>query len=278
MNSINFSIIIPTYNSACTLHNTLQSISDQKLKPVQVIIIDALSKDATKEIVEEHKHLPIIFLSEKDKGIYDAMNKGIELAREDWLYFMGSDDVLFDNFVLANIAKAIDSETDIIYGDIIWQPSGQLESGQWNFDKFLNHNINHQRVFYKSSLFKQLGNYNLKYKVAADHELNIRFFCNEAVKSKYIPIKIAYYNELGFSANKIDEAFWKDWIQIVLKNFCPHLPKKLIYKNLYWYCWHQLKLKNYKNAISLFIKIILKTKDPTFVKHTLSQTLKSFKS
>ena len=95
-------IIIPTYNCEKTIGDALDSILGQSIKEVEVLIVDGLSTDRTLEIVAQYqtKHANIVLHSEKDEGIYDAMNKGIGLAKGDWLYFMGSDDTLFENTTL----------------------------------------------------------------------------------------------------------------------------------------------------------------------------------
>lgn len=269
------SIIIPTLNSSATLNKTLQSIATQEFKDLEVVIIDGLSTDTTLEIIDTYAgKIRFTIISEKDPGIYDAMNKGVANAKGDWLYFLGSDDSLHDNEVLQNVFDITANEYDIIYGDIIWLPSGEKEQGYWDYHTFLQQNINHQRIFYKASLFKKQGGFDPQYKIAADHELNIRFFCNPAVKIKYVPVSIAHYYAFGYSANKIDESFWKNWKTIILKNFSLFLPEKEIYKRMSWYCWHKLNQKQYGKSLRLFLVIFFKTRSMSFLKHTLSQVAK----
>ena len=118
---IKFSIIIPTFNSEDTLAIALESILKQVYQQFEVIIVDGLSTDATKEIVSQYqKKLPsMVFHSEADKGIYDAMNKGIDLAKGNWLFFMGSDDSFFDTTVLEKVVEAIqNSKPKVLYGNV----------------------------------------------------------------------------------------------------------------------------------------------------------------
>jgi glycosyltransferase involved in cell wall biosynthesis len=268
------SIIIATFNASSSLERTLESIACQKCNNWEVLIMDGNSTDNTKDIVDLFSSkLSISWFSEMDDGIYDAMNKGIKRAKGEWIYFMGADDVLNDKDVLTNIfAEAI--YENIVYGDIIWLPSNIKEEGKWSHRKFLNQNINHQRIFYQSSLFSEYGDFDTRYKVAADHELNIRFFCNPKIKWKYVPVLVGNYHAYGFSANKTDEVFWDNWESIVLKNFSAYLPKKEIYSSLSWYCWYSIQQKKYRKAFKLFCKIYSRNFSFSFLKHSLSQAVK----
>ncbi len=102
------------------------------------------------QIVEEmsSKYPAIRFVSEKDKGIYDAMNKGVNLAKGEWLYFLGSDDRLFDNNVLNTIYQSVkDQNVDLVYGNIYKEETGKLYDGSFDLDKLLKRNISHQAMF-----------------------------------------------------------------------------------------------------------------------------------
>lgn len=261
------SIILPTYNSAKMLEASLSSIERQSYKDIEVIIIDALSTDDTYSIVQKFSHLNIRWLSEKDAGIYDAMNKGIDLAKGDYLFFLGSDDTLYRPDTLGNIFSS-DPDTDIIYGDVRLMPGDILEQGEWSVAKLLQQNINHQRIFYKASLFTKHDKFKIKYKVAADHELNIRLFCDPHVSRRHVPGIVSEYHQFGFSAEKTDKAFWNDWNDIFLKNFGKHLPEREIYLNLGGYCWYHIRNNNYRKAFGLFNKIFFKTFSLRFVKDT----------
>jgi glycosyltransferase involved in cell wall biosynthesis len=272
------SIIIPTYNASATINNTLESIACQTYKNYQTILIDSKSTDNTINIIRQYTDLiNVQLISEKDNGIYDAMNKGINASEGNWLYFMGADDTFIDKNVLKKIAFHLNGNNKIVYGNIMWVPSGLKEEGEWGYQKFLKMNINHQRIFYHVSLFKEYGNFNTIYKVSSDHELNIRLFCNSAIQKKYVDIDITYYSETGFSANKIDEDFWENWKAIVQQNFSPYLSQRKIYGSLGWYCWYNLNRKKYRKAFKLFCSIFLQTGDLKFVKHTLSQVSKRLK-
>jgi len=266
------SIIIPTYNAGKTIEQCLESIDVQKFKNYEVIIVDGISSDNTLETVRlyANKDINLTLITERDNGIYDAMNKGIKMAAGEWVYFLGSDDTFFDSTVLTDVFATISKDADIVYGNSIWMPEKIEEKGEWDYYRLLNMSINHQRIFYRACLFEKLGNFNLLYTIAADYELNIRFFCAKDIKTKFINRTIANYHSGGFSADKIDEAFWNDWQLILIKNFSPHLPKQMIYNRLSWYCWDSLKQKKYAKFFRLFSTIFGNTLSFTFLKHTLS--------
>lgn len=266
------SIIIPLFNSSKTIKIALDSLSNQSYRDFEVVLIDGVSSDNTIEIVNQYNNLlSIHIVSENDDGIYDAMNKGIKMAKGEWVYFMGSDDKLFNENVLSSVVRHIDESTDIIYGNSVWVPENKEEKGACDHLRTLTYSINHQRILYRKALFEKYGLFNIKYKIAADHERNIRFFCAPEVKKKYIDLNIAYYFSGGYSSNKVDEKFWDDWKIILLKNFKPLISKKEIYGRLAWYCWYNMHQKKYAKALFMFFNIYLNTFSFQFLKHSLSQ-------
>ncbi|WP_052158152.1 glycosyltransferase family 2 protein [Lacinutrix jangbogonensis] len=206
------SIIIPTYNSASTLSATLDSILNQTFKDVELLIMDGLSIDKTLEIATRYqKQFDNVFVySEKDKGVYDAMNKGIDLSKGDFLYFMGSDDVFYNNTVLANMLTKGNVLFDFIYGSVEFKKSKRIHSGESSFNKLVWEQISicHQAIFYSRETFDTIGYYNLKYFIHADYDFNIRCFKNKAIKIKYVDSIVAIFNEAGLSGlNSNADAF-----------------------------------------------------------------------
>lgn len=277
MGNLIFSIIVPVYNAAGTLENCLDSICCQSFTDFEIILMDGASVDDSLQVAKKYAdhYSNIRIITGKDHGIYDAMNKGIKAAKGEWLYFMGSDDILFDKNVLESLFKYINAGCDIIYGNSLWVPDNRKEVGEWDYLQLLNMSINHQRIFYRSTLFEKLGAFNESYKIASDYELNIRFFCDPGVKKKYINSTIARYHSGGYSANKIDGAFWDNGKNIFVKNFSPYLPQKVIYNRLSWYCWYNMQQKKYTKALHLFCSIYFYTFSFSFLKHSVSQLIKS---
>ncbi len=261
------SIIITTFNSEKYIPAIVNNIKAQTFNDYELVIIDNVSADNTIALIKEFAdNINVNIISEKDKGIYDAMNKGISNAKGEWLYFMGTDDCFADEDVLQNVYPFLKKENDVVYGDSIWMPENIKEEGEWGYPVFINRNINHQRIFYRKELFQQYGALNLKYKIASDHEMNIRFFCNSAIRKKYVPVTIATFHSGGFSSNKTDELFWEDWDEIVLKNFRPYLSKKIIYGNLGTYIRYLTVKKQYRKAMWILGKQFYHTRSLGFLK------------
>lgn len=221
-----FSIIIPTYNSSKTLRGCLESIIVQSFTKYEVWIIDGSSNDQTLRIIKEFAaNYPLInYISMHDKGIYDAMNKGIDLAKGEWLYFLGSDDSLYSENVLNNIAaKITSSKALVIYGNVVvrgenkWNLNGQVFAGEYNLERLLNMTICHQAIFYNRVVFKKYGYYDLNFPVAADYVFNLK--CYAYTPFSYINIIIANFFVGGFSSNNEDPVFVENRGAILFKHF-----------------------------------------------------------
>lgn len=203
-----YSIIIPTYNSGKVIRRCLDSVISQTYKDFEILVMDGGSNDDTCAIAKSFKDNRINVFSEPDKGIYDAMNKGIDKSTGGWLYFLGSDDYLYNKDVLKDVEKFLTEGYDIVYGDV---ESNLPESnrGEWSLE-FLDANRCHQAIFYNRRFFGQHLRYNLRYHVLADFDMNLRWFLNKRYKHKYVPIVISYYSDGGYSSFAKDDAFYRD--------------------------------------------------------------------
>ena len=205
------SIITATYNSAKTVRDTIESILKQTHTDFEHIIVDGLSKDNTLEIVKSYEkeyngRLKII--SEKDSGLYDAMNKGVKLATGDIIGILNSDDVYADETVLERINKTFeDTNCDASYGNLIYmdeetmqkpvrfwkeKPNGKLEKG-WQ--------IAHSTLYLKKEAYQKLGGYNLKYRIAADYDFVIRLMLDKDLKKEYIDYYLVHMRSGGTSTD-----------------------------------------------------------------------------
>lgn len=187
----------------------MDSIVSQTCSDYEVLIMDGESADNTLDIVRTYKSEKIRLFSEPDKGIYDAMNRGIDKSFGEWLLFLGSDDYLFDKDVLRDVEKYLTDEYDVVYGEVESNLSEQ-NRGKWSLE-LLNANRCHQAIFYKRRFFGKSLRYNLKYPVLADFDLNLRWFLNNRYKHRYVPIVISHYSDGGYSSYTKDEAFYKDF-------------------------------------------------------------------
>ncbi|MDB5005919.1 MAG: glycosyltransferase [Mucilaginibacter sp.] len=210
------SIITIVYNADKRLEQTILSVIKQSYGKIEYIIIDGGSWDQTIDIIKKYENKISYWKSEPDKGIYDAMNKGINVAKGEWIYFLGAGDILFD--VLHKITPAFINKNTIYYGDVYKLDELKVYNGRFSGLKLAVKNICHQAIFYPRSVFKKFG-YNLKYKMQADHDLNMRCFGDSDFIFKYIPVIISLYEGAGISAFNPDIAFFEDKLDIIKNNF-----------------------------------------------------------
>lgn len=241
------SIIIPTCNSAKTLGRCLDSVITQSFTDWEVLIMDAVSEDSTLAIAKGYNDSRIRVFSEPDKGIYDAMNKGIDKSRGEWLYFLGSDDYLFNSHSLEDVFKNDIEKYDVVYGDVYAPHLSSLEKGEWKKENFLSNRC-HQAILYKSAFFGDKLRYNLKYKVCADSAINLKWFLSPKYSSLYISVIIAHFSDGGFSSHTIDKEYNADIPGLVLKYGHRVLPAKTK-KEMAWWYMNQNPSKNVQNYI-----------------------------
>ncbi|TPG40098.1 glycosyltransferase family 2 protein [Flavobacterium pectinovorum] len=186
------SIITVCYNSAATIEKTILSVAEQTNKNVEYIIVDGNSTDSTLEIIKKHESKITKWISEPDKGLYDAMNKGIEMATGDLIGILNSDDVFNNESVLEEIANFHQkNDTHASVGNI----SQHKENGKivrlysskfWSPEKLkIGFMPPHPSIFFKKELFNKFGNYELGFKIGADYELITRFFLKNNISWKY---------------------------------------------------------------------------------------------
>ena len=209
-----FSIIIPTFNSGKTLLACLESIMGQSFQNFEILIMDGLSTDKTLFIVKKYEaaNPNIRWFSEKDKGIYDAMNKGIKLAKGEWIYFLGSDDKLYNSEVLNNITQELRriANIDVFYGNVYSSRFNGIYDGEFSYEKIYKQNLCHQSIFFSKTVFDEVGYFDLKYKGHADWDHNLKWFLSKKINKSFIDLVIAEYADGGFSSLGVDEIFLSD--------------------------------------------------------------------
>jgi glycosyltransferase involved in cell wall biosynthesis len=233
------SIITINFNNRQGLEKTVKSVTNQTFGNFDYIVIDGGSTDGSTEIIKNYESNISYWVSEKDKGIYNAMNKGIAIAKGEYLLFLNSGDYLDENDSLENALGYIKDEMvcscDIRVYDSktnryeIW-PAPEM----FGYSFFLNTTLNHQSTFIHSSLFRNYGFYNESNIVGADWEF---FFLVLGVHSqtyKKIPVVLSVYNLDGFSANLSPEmkAIQKRDGDAVIDRFVPRLLKPELYDYL----------------------------------------------
>jgi glycosyltransferase involved in cell wall biosynthesis len=197
------SIIIPTFNSALTVAETLDSILGQSFSDWEVLVMDGMSKDETAAIVSTYaqQEKRIKLHTEKDKGVYDAMNKGITASQGTYLYFLGSDDVFLNKDTLTTLFDQVSPDVDVFYGNVQFKGSGRIYSGASSIEKLVYQQISicHQAIFYARNVFDRLGDYDLNYHIHADYDFNIRCFRDDSLHIQFIDQIVAIFNEQGLS-------------------------------------------------------------------------------
>ncbi|MGV3706957.1 MAG: glycosyltransferase family 2 protein [Arcticibacter sp.] len=215
------SVITVVFNGACTLEATIQSVLRQTYKNFEYIIIDGGSDDGTLDVIKRYEMQISYFESEKDQGIYDAMNKGARHATGDYVYFIGCDDVLADSNVLRNFVDTVGLATKkhvIYYGNVLYKKEKKVYDGYFSDVKFSLRNICHQAVFYPKEIF-YIYKYELKYKYLSDYVLNLNIKADNVFTFHYIPLLVCIYNDDGQSANSQDLNFEMDKLRIIKRTF-----------------------------------------------------------
>ena len=190
------SIVTPTYNSAKTIVDTILSVNKQDYTNIEHIIIDGGSKDNTLELIRNTPNRVKKIISEPDKGIYDAMNKGVALATGDIVGILNSDDFYNSNDVIAKVVKTFqEGEYEGVYGDLEYVDARNTnrvlrywESKAYKEGLFKKGwHPAHPTFFVKKEVYDKYGNFNLKYKIGADYEIMLRFIEKNRIKVAYIP-------------------------------------------------------------------------------------------
>jgi len=189
------SIITITYNASATLKRTLDSVYHQSYNNIEHIIVDGSSKDNTLEICKKFPHIAKI-ISEPDKGVYDAFNKGLKLSTGDIVGFLNSDDVFHSNYAVSEIAIAFKSNIDCIYGNLEYVNKKGSVVRNWISRAFKPGLFKkawmpaHPTFYCRKVVYDRLGGYNDSFKIAGDFELCLRFLEKNKIKSFYIDIKL----------------------------------------------------------------------------------------
>lgn len=215
------SVITINYNNAKGLQKTIDSVINQTYKEFEFIVIDGSSTDNSKQIIEKKTNNISYWVSENDKGIYDAQNKGILKAKGDYYLFLNSGDVLSDKFILGKIVPFLSSNKSFYYGNLLLLKENKKEEHlapkEIDLDFLLNSTFWHPCVFIKSELFKQFGLYNTSFDICGDYEFFIRCLLKPNIATEYLNEFITVFDGDGISndvskieqQNKERELAWK---------------------------------------------------------------------
>ena len=210
------SIITGTYNSAKTIKDTIVSVLSQTYTNIEYIIIDGVSKDNTLDIVNSYGVKITKVISEKDKGIYDAMNKGVSLATGDIVGILNSDDFFTDNRVIERVVESFkNNDLDAVYGDIHFVNDNDLnKTVRYYSSRIFRPSLMrlgfmpaHPSFYVRRECYNKYGLFDLSYKIGADFELLLRFIKVNKIKIKYlnfdfVTMRTGGASTAGISSNK----------------------------------------------------------------------------
>ncbi len=204
------SVVTVTWNSAATVADTLVSVNIQTHPDVEHVIVDGGSTDATLAIVQAEGKRVATVVSERDKGIYDAMNKGLTLARGGVVGLLNSDDIMASPEVLATVAEAFaDPSVDVVYGDLCYvrQHAPTQIVRYWRSGPFRSGSFArgwappHPTLYVRRELYDRFGVFDLAYALAADFELMVRLLEVHRVRARYLP-QVLVRMRTGGASNK----------------------------------------------------------------------------
>lgn len=204
-NNAKISIVTINYNNPRGLKKTIESIVNQTYSNFEYIVIDGGSTAGDVEVINTYQNQINYWVSEPDKGIYNAMNKGIKAASGDFIIFMNSGDIFSNNLVLEEVYQHLTPEFDLYYGDYnrIKPNSNRRKTfpEKLNFSFFYSGSLSHQSTFFKRTIFDDIFLYNEENKIVSDWEFYIYAICYKNVKYKYLNTVISDFDFTGISSN-----------------------------------------------------------------------------
>jgi glycosyltransferase involved in cell wall biosynthesis len=231
-------VVIPTMNSAALVGQALESLAGQTLRDFEVVVSDGASKDDTLAVAERHAGaLPALRVdSRPDTGVYDAINRGVALARGEWFLVLGSDDRLHSPATLAEMAThlRVAADAQVVYGDVRMMaenqcgvaPGGRF-AGPMPLKRLCGSNVCQQAIFYRRGLFDALGGFDLRYRLYADWAFNLRAAFR--APTTWVDVVVADYAATGMSATTIDTVFIDDLPELIRSELLAHRARRALW-------------------------------------------------
>jgi glycosyltransferase involved in cell wall biosynthesis len=194
------SIVMPTLNCEATVDRALRSAVAQTHTQREILVCDGASTDRTLSIARSFGDA-VNVRSQPDTDVYDAMNGGLRRARGDWVYFLGADDYLIANTVLAAVFGELETtHYDFIYGNVLFGEACLVYDGPFSFGKLLRKNICHQATFIRRSALLALGGFDRRYPTLADWDLHLRVYLEPKVRRLFTNRLICHYSNRGLTS------------------------------------------------------------------------------
>lgn len=200
------SIITATYNSAKTLEQTISSVIEQDYSNVEYIIVDGKSTDGTIDIIKKYEKYGIKWISEEDSGLYEALNKGLQLATGDYFQILGSDDSLYSKDTMSKIVSQIDDDIDILSAAVmVVDEKTKMNYPIYNYHarnkkEYYGGMIPHPGMFTKLSLGRKFK-FDTKYKIASDYKFFLQCYYDDNVKFKFVDDFVVFFANEGLSSD-----------------------------------------------------------------------------
>ncbi len=240
------SIITICYNSEKTISKTLKSLKSQTFKDFEHIVIDGGSIDKTISIIKK-ANISNKVISEKDKGIYDAFNKGIINSTGEIIGFLNADDIFNDIDSLEKIVKNFGDKIDCVFGDLIYTDKENKVKRIWRGSPFINGSFKkgwmpaHPTFYCKRKIYQKFGVYDDSYQIAGDFELMMRFLEKQNIYSKYIPVILINMKIGGISNKSLIVR-----IKILIEEFKAFKQNKINVNKIFYILMKAKKLKEFK--------------------------------
>lgn len=205
------SVITVCYNRKATIEQSIKSVLDQDYPDIEYIVVDGNSSDGTQDIIESYSDKISQYVSERDNGMYDAINKGLNMATGDIVGLMHSDDVFYDVTVISKIVEVFKNNpnTDAIYGNGIYVTNDNEQKivrnrigGEYDYKRLKSGWLPlHPTVYIKKTIIDKYGNYNLNFKIASDTEFLLRYLFKHKISMTYLNAYIVKMRMGGLSTN-----------------------------------------------------------------------------
>lgn len=251
------SIITINYNDVNGLEKTINSVINQTFQDFEYIIIDGGSSDKSIELIQGNNDRINYWVSEKDSGVFNAMNKGIKVAHGTYLLFLNGGDVLNGDSALQDFISSPDFEGDIIYGDYKFDKGGKVYPDKLTPLFFMRSSLPHQSTFFKKTVFDTMGYYDESYKIVSDRAFFIKCFFSNQFVFKHVNYFLSVFDLSGISndsnftlkKNEEDDAVFKEYYGVFYEDY-----KAMISLQ------HQLNQAKRETVKGIFIRIVNKIK------------------